>query len=297
LRRLALCLSALLLGASPEPAAAQETPSAPSSVEVKEGPAPSPIPAEYQVGAGDVLEVSVIGNDDLSRVATVQPTGAVNLPLLGQVPVATLTTAEIVRKLTALLARDYLVDPQVEVRVKEYQSQFVTVVGEVNQPGRRPLRGRTRLFDILVEAGGFTPRSSGEVTVTRRNGSFEGGGQALRLRFGSSNPSAADLLNLEILLVNGDLVAALPKRFITVEGEVQRPARYPLELDFTLSQAILGAGGLTRYGKNDVKIRRTDPVSGTVTFVEVDLKAIRDGRDKDPVLLPDDVVLVSRRTF
>ena len=127
------------------------------------------------MGAGDVLEVTVMGNDDLSRVATVQPAGIVNLPLLQQVSVATLTTAEISRKLTALLARDYLVDPQVEVKVKEYQSQFVTVVGEVNQPGRRPLRGRTRLFDILLESAGFTPRASGEVTVTRRDGAFEGG--------------------------------------------------------------------------------------------------------------------------
>lgn len=119
----------------------------------------------------------------------------------------------------------------------------------------------------------------------------------LRLRFGSANPSPADLLNLEIPLVSGDLVAALPKRYITVEGEVVRPARYPLELDFTLSQAVLGAGGLTRYGKNDVRIRRTEPLSGAVSFVDVDLKAIRDGQVKDPVLLPDDVVLVPRRTF
>jgi polysaccharide export outer membrane protein len=186
---------------------------------------------------------------------------------------------------------------KVEVKVKEYQSQFVTVVGEVNQPGRRPLRGRTRLFDVLLESAGFTPRASGEVTVTRRQGAFEGGQQMLRLRFGSANPSPADLLNLEIPLVSGDLVAALPKRYITVEGEVQRPARYPLELDFTLSQAVLGAGGLTRYGKNEIRIRRTDPVSGSVAFVEVDLKEIREGRTKDPVLLPDDVVLVGRRTF
>ena len=57
--------------------------------------------------------------------------------------------------------RDYLVNPQVEVKVKEYQSQFVSVVGEVNSPGRKPLRGRTRLIDVLVEAGGFTPTRLG----------------------------------------------------------------------------------------------------------------------------------------
>ena len=77
----------------------------------------------------------VFGNEDLSRSPTVQTSGAIALPLLGDVPVAGLTIAEVQRKLTTLLARDYLVNPQVEVKVKEYQSQFVTVLGEVNTPG------------------------------------------------------------------------------------------------------------------------------------------------------------------
>ncbi len=66
---------------------------------------------------------------------------------------AGLTVAEVQRKITNLLAKDYLVNPQVEVKVREYQSQYVSVVGEVNSPGRKPLRGRTRLIDVLIEAG------------------------------------------------------------------------------------------------------------------------------------------------
>jgi polysaccharide export outer membrane protein len=64
------------------------------------------------------------------------------------------------------------------VRVKEYQSQFVSVVGEVNSPGRKPLRGQTRLIDVLIEAGGFTPRASGDIVITRLQGSFEGGARS-----------------------------------------------------------------------------------------------------------------------
>ena len=88
---------------------------------------------------------------------------------------AGLTVAEAQRKLTTLLARDFLVNPQVEVKVKEYQSQFVSVVGEINNPGRKPLRGRTRLIDVLVEAGGFKPTASGEVIITPSEGTFDGG--------------------------------------------------------------------------------------------------------------------------
>jgi polysaccharide export outer membrane protein len=208
-----LCLLALIgfgLGAS---ARGQESPSSPPTATLPPAVAP-----EYRVGPGDVLEVTVFGNDDLSRTATIQTSGVIALPLLGEVEVGGLTLAEVQRKLTTLLARDYLVNPQVEVKVKEYQSQFVSVVGEVNNPGRKPLRGRTRLIDVLVEAGGFTPRASGEIQIARREGSFEGGARILRMRLSGSAPSPQDQVNLEVPLKNGDLITASAKYYVTVEG-------------------------------------------------------------------------------
>jgi polysaccharide export outer membrane protein len=252
---------------------------------------------EYHVGPGDVLEVVVFGNEDLSRSPTVQTDGTISLPLLGEVPVAGLTTGEVQRKLTTLLARDFLVNPQVEVKVKEYQSQFVTVLGEVNSPGRKPLRGRTRLVDALVEAGGLTPRASGEVVVTRAEGGFDGGADTLRLMLQRSAPTPQDRINLEVLLRHGDVVTASPKYYVTVEGEVSRPGRYVLENELTLSGAISTAGGLTRFGSSDVKVRRVDPQSGATRIIEVSLKAVRNGKQPDLALLPNDVISVSRRLF
>jgi protein involved in polysaccharide export with SLBB domain len=60
--------------------------------------------------------VTVFDNDDLSRTPTVQTSGVIALPLLGEVPVAGLTVPEVKQKLTTLLGRDFLVNPQVEVR-------------------------------------------------------------------------------------------------------------------------------------------------------------------------------------
>jgi polysaccharide export outer membrane protein len=268
--------------------AAQLPPPAPPVLEV----AP-----EYHVGPGDVLEVVVFGNEDLSRSPTVQTDGTISLPLLGEVPVAGLTIGELQRKLTTLLARDFLVNPQVEVKVKEYQSQYVTVLGEVNTPGRKPLRGRTRLVDVLVEAGGLTPRASGEVVVTRAEGGFDGGGDTLRLMLQRSAPTPQDRINLEVALRHGDVVTASPKYYVTVEGEVSRPGRYVLENDLTVSGAISTAGGLTRFGSSDVKVRRVDPQSGTTRIMEVSLKAVRNGKQPDLALLPNDVISVSRRLF
>jgi polysaccharide export outer membrane protein len=253
--------------------------------------------SEYQVGPGDGLEVTVIGNDDLSRIPTVQTNGAIVLPLLGEVQVAGLTVSEIQRKVTSLLEKDYLVNPQVVVKVTQYNSQFVTLVGEVNQPGRKPLRGRSRLIDMLVEAGGFTPRASGEVVINRADGTFPGGERTLRIRLSGGALTVQDQINLEMPLRNGDIISASPKFFVTVDGEVNRPGRYAIESDLTVTGAISLAGGRTRFGADDVKVRRTEPDSGDVTVIKVDLDDVRNGKKPDVTLKPNDVITVPRRFF
>jgi polysaccharide export outer membrane protein len=287
-------LFAPLVAAEAGAPAAQTPPPAPAATpEASATPQAAP---EYQVGPGDMLEIAVFGNEDLSRTPTVQPNGTIALPLLGEVATAGLTVAEIRAKLTALLAKDFLVNPQVDVKIKEYQSQFVSVVGEVNNPGRKPLKGRTRLIDVLVESGGFRPTASGEVIITRMDGSFDGGARTLRLKLGSA-PTPQDQVNLELPLRNGDLITASPKYFVTVEGEVNRPGRYPIENDLTVTGAVSTAGGLSRFGSTDVKVRRVDPQSGQTRIIELDLKAVRKGKQEDPLLLPNDVVSIPRRVF
>jgi polysaccharide export outer membrane protein len=240
----------------------------------------------------------VFGNDDLSRVPTVQTNGSITFPLLGEVQVAGLSVSEVRRKLTNLLAKDYLVNPQVEVKVKEYQSQFVSVVGEVNSPGRKPIRGRMRLVDALLESGGFKASSSGEVLITRSDGEFDAGQHSINVRISSSSsPSTQDLVNLELPLKNGDIITALAKSFVTVDGEVNKPGRYAIEADLTVTGAISLAGGKTRFGSSDVKVRRTDPQTGKVSIIKVDIDDVRNGKKPDVPLLPNDVISVSRRVF
>ena len=279
----------------------------PPSPRPSQAPSPAPVasaPAaggaasseeDYRVGPGDVLDVTVFGQDELSRAPVVQTNGVIALPLLGDVPVAGLTLAEIRRKLTEALGRDYLVHPQVEVKVKEFQSQFVTVLGEVNSPGRKPLRGRTRLIDVLVESGGFSTRASGEVVITRLDGTFEGGARSLRLQLAGTALSPQDQASLELRLRSGDAVTASPKYYVTVEGEVMRPGRYVLESDLTVSGALSLAGGPTRFGSGHLRVRRVDAATGQIRIIEVDIKDVRKGKSEDLLLQPNDVVSVSRR--
>jgi len=279
-------------------------------VQVSEVPAPAPTPQatpapeatpvpapEYQVGVGDVLDVIVFDNPDLTRATPIQTNGTISLPLLGDVEVAGLTVPEVERRLTVLLERDYLVNPQVEVRVKEYNSQFVFVVGEVAKTGRIPLKGRTRLIDLLAEAGGLTQRASGEILIARADGTFDNGERSLKVKLGGRGLTPEEQAGLEVVLRNGDILTASPKYYVTVEGEVARPGRIVLEPGLTASAAISSAGGLTRFGGSKIKVRRIDAKSGETQILEVNLKDVRDGKEPDLELQANDVVSASRKVF
>lgn len=248
----------------------------------------------YRVGPGDVLEVNVPGRPDLSRLPTVQTTGTVFLPLLNEVAVEGLTVGDIRVRVTKLLAERDVVVPAIEVRVREYRSRFVWVRGEVNRPGRKPLRAGTRLVDALVEAGGFSSRASGEVTIERLDGAFPDGTKVRRFRFRPSAPTPEGHLDLELPLHHRDVVTGLVQRYVTVAGAVGRPGRYALEGGLTVSRVISTAGGTTR-GSRKVTVRRQDPQTGLTQNLEVDLKAVEAGSQPDVELLPDDAVSVKGR--
>jgi polysaccharide export outer membrane protein len=256
---------------------------------------PSPVAAAYRVGPGDVLEVTVAERPDLARLPTVQTTGTIWMPHLAEVRVEGLTPTEIGTMLTVLLARYEPSHPEVTVSVKDYQSQFVWVVGEISKPGRKTIKGRMRLQDALLEAGGFTARASGEVLVERKEGTFADGTTARRFRFARPGPTPESLAELETVLERGDVVTASVSRYVTVAGEVVRPGRYALEEETTVTRVVFRAGGLTRFGNHRVTVRRRNPASGQVQILQADVDAIDKGREPDLVLLPDDQVEVKRR--
>ncbi len=249
--------------------------------------APAAAPAPYRVGPGDVIEVSVDGRPDLSRLPTVQTTGSVWLPRAGDVEVRGLTTAEIAARVAPLLASADLAAPRVAVRVTGYHSQFVWVMGAVNRPGRKPLRAGTRLVDALLDAGGFVQGASGEVVVLRGAG-FEGGAKEIRVKFDGKSASSDELQRLELPLATGDQVTAVLQRWVGVSGAVERPGQYAFSETLTLS-ALVQQAKLLRSGSERVILRRAG------VDQEVDLGDVRGGRVPDVPLQPGDEVLVKAR--
>jgi polysaccharide export outer membrane protein len=122
------------------------------------GPSPSNKAGQkdaYTVGSMDILDISVFKVPELSKNVQVADTGSINMPLLGEVPVAGKTAQEIEQDLTRKLGAKYLKNPQVTVFVRDHNSQSVTVEGAVNRPGVVPIKGKLSLVQLVAISGGL----------------------------------------------------------------------------------------------------------------------------------------------
>jgi polysaccharide biosynthesis/export protein len=263
----------------------------------------NPIDDAYHVGPGDVLEVEVFDDPDLSGLVTIQHGGEIAFPLLGELEVEGLTVKEVQKTLTDLLAKDYLVNPQVSVRVKDHRSQWVTLVGEVVRPGKYFLQGPKTLLDLLTEAGGFTTQASGEVMVSRGALSVAMGedsgapGETLRVFLSPEQPPGQQKEALSLALKNGDIVTATSTQFFYVSGEVKNPGSYPMTPGISVLKAVSVAGGLTKFGsKGKVEILRKSP-NGESQRIKVDLGDIEGGKKPDVPLEAEDIIKVGKRVF
>jgi polysaccharide biosynthesis/export protein len=123
-------------------------------------------PNAYAIGLGDVLEISVWKNPDLSATVPVRPDGRISVPLLGDVQAAGMTPLALKATLTDGY-KEYVTAPGVSVVVKEIHSRKIYVTGEVAHPGTYDLEPRGKLMQALALAGGLTPYARGRVVVLR----------------------------------------------------------------------------------------------------------------------------------
>ena len=124
----------------------------------------------YRIGPEDVLHISVWGNEELTRDATVRPDGKISLPLIQDVKAEGLTAAELSEVIHQKLL-GYVKDPNVAVIVTEINAPKIFVIGQVTRPGEYPLRSDMSVLQALSLAGGFTPFASPKkITVLRNKG-------------------------------------------------------------------------------------------------------------------------------
>ncbi len=247
--------------------------------------------AEYRVGPGDVLEITVFEEKELNRVVRVSSEGYIAFPLVGKIKVKGLTPLEIADLLTRELAADYLVNPQVGVFVKEYVSRYVEVMGKVASPGRYNLTGEANLTSVLSRAGGPT-KEAGRTVVLVHATAQEGQ---------QTSPRYIDLhdlleegnMSLNVLIQSGDLIYVPGADEVFVNGEVAQPGAVVYVEGMTLMQAISKVGSFKQTAAvNRIQIVRR--VDGKEQIIKVDARKIQDGKAPDPVLRPGDMISVPR---
>jgi len=120
---------------------------------------------EYIIKGGDMLIISVWGEEDLDQEVTVSENGDISFPLIGKVKVGGLALQQADEEITELLQKDYFVNPDVTVSMAILQF-FIT--GEVRSPGAYPILGNITPLQAITLAGGFTDFSSHTVKIIRK---------------------------------------------------------------------------------------------------------------------------------
>lgn len=122
--------------------------------------------ADYRLGAGDRIRVTVFGHEDLSGEFTISETGTVSLPLAGTLAIGSFDVDQAERTVVQALKPDYLLDPGVSIEVVEYRPFYI--IGEVNEPGAYAYIAGMTVNEAVALAGGFTYRArKSQVTVIR----------------------------------------------------------------------------------------------------------------------------------
>jgi len=251
--------------------------------------ATSPVQSsEMIVGSGDLLEVSVYGAPEYVKQARVSSTGEITLPLAGMVKVGGLTTAQAETLIASKFSEGgFFKDPKVSVLEKEFGTQGISVLGEVQKPGIYPLPGARTLYDALSAAGGTTARAGNVVSLTHRNDP-----QNRILVTLSNDGKHNDQANIPVY--PGDTVMVSRAGVVYVTGDVRLPGGFIMEnAHMTVLQAVAMAQGANPTAALDrAKLIRNAGQGSQPEEVSISLKKILAAKEPDINLQPNDIVFV-----
>jgi len=248
-------------------------------------------PPEYAIGPQDLLEVSLFNVDATDGLPSkvqvrVSNQGFITLPVLGQVQVGGLTRTQLEETLRKGYGK-FMHEPDVGVALAENRSKSVYVLGAVRNPGVFAITGQETLRRLLAMAGGLT-KDAGMFVHLSRQVTDEGKAYVISLRDLANDRSGE--LNLPVR--PGDSVNVPVAGTFYVDGYVEKPNAYPLVQPYTLTQALVLAGGLAPFAQSgSITVFRRGPKE-EVEVLNHDLEKIRRGEEKDIQIAENDVIVV-----
>jgi polysaccharide biosynthesis/export protein len=263
---------------------------------------------DYFIGPRDILTVIIYaGGEEQQKVdLTVSAQGTINAPFIGSVRVKGLSIRQLELAITEPLARDYFVNPQVNIRVKEYHSLHYYISGAVKSPGMYEVSSNTSLMELLAKAGGVLPERGNVAYILRESVELIGQKEKIEDFILAKDPIKIDLkklldlgdMSFNVMLKPGDVVYIplektldLAESKIYVEGEVKKPGVYDFQVGLTAMNACIMAGGFDKFAApNRTKIIRKNKENQEI--IKINLDQVREGKIPDIELKPGDRIFV-----
>jgi polysaccharide biosynthesis/export protein len=261
----------------------------------------------YLLGPGDVLDIRVFGQPDLSSTAQVDSEGNLSsLPFL-ELPIKAKCRSEkdVQKDITAAYSK-FINNPQVSVRITERNSrQPATVFGAVRQATRVEMKRKVRLNELMAVSGGFTERAAGTIQILHTEPLMcpEAGEEAeaapidgtkIPLQIVKISDLRAGIPDANPFIRPGDYVLVTEAEPVYITGAVNSPGGLYLREQLMLSRAIAMVGGARKEAKlQDVRIYRQIPGSANQEVIHVDVAAIKKNEKPDFLLQAYDVIEVT----
>jgi polysaccharide export outer membrane protein len=307
-----ICLAGMVRAQTPE-----WLPAAPISFLAPDNSSAAPanrLGQRYVIAKDDLLEIDVVGVQELSRQYRVDGDGMITLPMLARpVMAAGLTLGQLSQSIRReLLDAGLFTDPQITVAVKSSPWNTVVLSGAAKKTGVYPVYGHTTLLELLTEAEGLSDDAGNTATITRAEQ------PRARAKTDSNATSSRTLkvdvwrlwqngdASLDVDLYPGDRVMILRAGIVYVLGAVNRAGGFILSSDqeqMTVLRAIALAGNFTREAKpaKAVIIRKAASAPSGKQEVRVDLKRVLSNQALDQPLQASDILYVpesgARRTL
>jgi polysaccharide export outer membrane protein len=258
----------------------------------------------YTIGAGDVIDVVVNKNDALTRTGVrVSERGTIQLPMFDEdVPAACMTERELADQIKEKYKK-YLIEPYINVAVREFISNPVSLIGAVQSPGRFQVQRPTRLLELITLVNGPSAAAGNTIEIIRTlNRPYCSDGKLIprseiseEIVTLSLSDAMKGIESANPFVRGGDIIRVVEAEPMNayLQGAVKASMTIDLKEPVTLSQAVAMAGGLAP-GANAEKIliRRQIPDSINRSDLIVSLKAINQGKQDDILLEPNDIISV-----
>ena len=256
---------------------------------------------DYRLRPGDVIEMTMAGEEDMTKQAVISKEGKVAFPLIGGQKVEGLTTVEVEKKLKALYEKNLFVNASIKVVIKGFAKQWVAVAGAVLNRGevQLPNNRELTLSEAIAMAGGVLPQgNSRSITVAKRKGGAKQYdlAKSADVKLESGDTVVVPMLKLpraENMIEREDFIAghrqnrepvnkAKKLRKVMVTGQINKPGAIDLpeagKIDVLM--AIEQAGGFRAIAHQEIVLLKRKTEDGYETL-KIDLRAMR----KDPAKL------------